>query len=50
MIKLEHVTTDKIIFAGDISTAYAVDIKMFLIRNGIEDYQALKDFLESGKK
>ena len=50
MIKLEHVTTDKIIFAGYISTAYAVDIKMFLIRNGIEDYQALKDFLESGKK
>jgi predicted nucleic acid-binding OB-fold protein len=50
MIKLEHITTDKIIFAGDISTAYAVDIKMFLIRKGIEDYQALKDFLESGKK
>lgn len=50
MIKLENVTTDKIIFAGDISTAYAVDIKMFLIRNKIEDYQTLKDFLESGKK
>lgn len=50
MIKLEHVTTDKIIFASDISTVEATNIKMFLIRNGIEDYQALKDFLESGKK
>jgi hypothetical protein len=50
MIKLEHITTDQIVFTSDISSIDATNIKMFLIRNNIEDYQALKDYLDSGKK
>lgn len=50
MIKLENVTTNKLIYGTEVKTSLAIDLKMFLRRNGIEDYQALKDFLESGKK
>lgn len=50
MIELKNITTDRIIFASNLFTNEALDIQMSLKRNSVEDYQALKDLLESGKK
>lgn len=49
MIKLEHVTTNKIVLGTGLSKVDATNIVMLLRRNSIEDYQALKEFLQTPK-
>ena len=50
MIELKNVTTKNLAFHENLFTDFAVEMTMALRRNSVEDFQALKQLLESGKK
>lgn len=50
MIELKNVTTTNLAFHANLYENSAVEVTMALRRNSVEDFQALKELLESGKR